>query len=54
MTYYSIIVDTQITYMIIRRLKNTFGNTTEIGLYTRDELLKLLNLIGSNIIYYYG
>jgi hypothetical protein len=54
MAYYSILIDTQITYVIIRRLKNTFGKTTEIGLYTRDELLKLLNLIGSNIIYYYS
>lgn len=54
MTYYLILVDTQITYVIMRQLKNTFGKTTEIGLYTRDELLRLLNLIGSNIIYYYG
>jgi len=54
MTYYLILVDTQITYMQMRRLQNTFGKTTEISLYTRDELLRLLNLIGSDIVYYYG
>ena len=54
MTYYLILVDTQITYVLMRRLQNTFGKTTEISLYTRDELLKLLNLIGSNIVDYYG